>query len=189
MFRHLKAIFPFPFEIGTNHLSQTCSMSSMIGIQPACKAAPVLTSSALPAKLFRQQASSVPPSCKTLQLQSQSPKSNQRLRTNRRQTNQIVASTAVAASSAPKPVAKEFKWGADMKSLGICVAIGVVTWFLPAPAGHPLILQLLLLPSSPMLSLAGRCTREGRMFILEHAFSVTLKLLWITLHTHYATAA
>lgn len=47
----------------------------------------------------------------------------------------VTASAIVAASSAPKPVAKEFKWGADMKSLSICLAIGAVTWFAPSPAG------------------------------------------------------
>jgi hypothetical protein len=40
-----------------------------------------------------------------------------------------VASSAVAATSAPLPAQKEFKWGANMKNLGICVAVGAITWF------------------------------------------------------------
>jgi len=45
------------------------------------------------------------------------------------------SSAVVAATSAPLPVQKDFKWGADMKNLGICVAIGAITWFCPAPTG------------------------------------------------------
>lgn len=39
-----------------------------------------------------------------------------------------------AAGSAPAK-APEFKWGADMKNLSICIALGTLLWFLPAPAG------------------------------------------------------
>lgn len=39
---------------------------------------------------------------------------------------------AAAAGGAKEPA--KFKWGADMKSLGICVAVGVAAWFLmPVP--------------------------------------------------------
>lgn len=111
-------------------------MSSMTGVQTPSKAAPVLASSASLPKIFRKQALHTLPSNKASQCQSRSSRLIKGSRSSRKLATQIVASTAVAASSAPKPVAKEFKWGADMKSLGICVAIGVVTWFLPAPAGH-----------------------------------------------------
>jgi len=40
--------------------------------------------------------------------------------------------SAQASSSSP---AAEFKWGADMKNLGICVAIATIMWFIPPPAG------------------------------------------------------
>lgn len=42
---------------------------------------------------------------------------------------------ASAAASAPAPAQKEFKWGADMKTLGLAVGIGALIWFLPSPAG------------------------------------------------------
>ena len=41
-----------------------------------------------------------------------------------------------ASSVAPPPAAPEgIKWGADLKKLGTCVAIGVALWAVPAPAG------------------------------------------------------
>lgn len=40
-----------------------------------------------------------------------------------------------AAAGAPAPVAKPFKWGADMKNLAICIGIGAAMWFCPAPQG------------------------------------------------------
>lgn len=43
---------------------------------------------------------------------------------------------SVAASAAGAPVAeKPFKWGANMKDLGISVGIAVLMWFMPAPEG------------------------------------------------------
>eukprot|EP00873_Tetraselmis_striata_P041184 jgi/Tetstr1/461448/TSEL_006557.t1 len=41
----------------------------------------------------------------------------------------------VAVSASPDPPAEPFKWGAKMKPLLTCVAIGVVLWFIPAPEG------------------------------------------------------
>ena len=65
--------------------------------------------------------------------------------------NQAVFSSASAAAApepekspvpvvkkAPEPVAvaaEPFKWGAKMKPLLMCVALGTVLWFIPAPAG------------------------------------------------------
>jgi anion transporter len=45
------------------------------------------------------------------------------------------ASSTPAPIPAPAPVAPPFKWGANMKDLGICVAISLVIWFTPPPAG------------------------------------------------------
>lgn len=39
------------------------------------------------------------------------------------------------ASSASAPEVAPFKWGANMKNLGICVAIATAIWFSPAPSG------------------------------------------------------
>ena len=50
-----------------------------------------------------------------------------------RARSQVCASAA--AGAVPAPQQKEFKWGADMKTLGISVGIGALIWFLPAPAG------------------------------------------------------
>ena len=76
---------------------------------------------------------------------------NNPLRSGYRQTRQtsrkehaqaVVSSSAViSASSAPVPLQKEFKWGANMQSLGIAVAVGVITWFVPPPAGGDPCLQ------------------------------------------------
>ncbi len=43
--------------------------------------------------------------------------------------------TVVSAASADARAPKQFKWGADMKTLGISVAIACVVWVLPPPAG------------------------------------------------------
>ncbi|KAG1673950.1 hypothetical protein FOA52_015705 [Chlamydomonas sp. UWO 241] len=40
---------------------------------------------------------------------------------------------ASAAASSPAPAA--FKWGANMKDLGICVGIATIMWFVPPPVG------------------------------------------------------
>eukprot|EP00208_Stichococcus_sp_RCC1054_P002914 CAMPEP_0206142908 /NCGR_PEP_ID=MMETSP1473-20131121/18595_1 /ASSEMBLY_ACC=CAM_ASM_001109 /TAXON_ID=1461547 /ORGANISM="Stichococcus sp, Strain RCC1054" /LENGTH=560 /DNA_ID=CAMNT_0053538077 /DNA_START=101 /DNA_END=1783 /DNA_ORIENTATION=+ len=49
---------------------------------------------------------------------------------------QTCASAAiVAASSGGTPAPEGFKWGADMKTLSLAVAIGTAIWFCPAPAG------------------------------------------------------
>lgn len=40
-----------------------------------------------------------------------------------------------AAASSSSAEAAPFKWGADMKNLGICVAVALALWFAPAPAG------------------------------------------------------
>ncbi len=44
-------------------------------------------------------------------------------------SRQPVVSAAVSAPPA------EFKWGADMKNLGISVGLAVAVWFIPPPAG------------------------------------------------------
>ena len=41
----------------------------------------------------------------------------------------------VSAASADARAPKQFKWGADMKTLGISVAIACVVWVLPPPTG------------------------------------------------------
>lgn len=45
----------------------------------------------------------------------------------------VVASSAVANAEAPSE--PPFKWGADMKNLGICVGVATILWFIPPPAG------------------------------------------------------
>ncbi len=45
------------------------------------------------------------------------------------------AAVKVFASAAPAAAPAPFKWGANMKDLGISIAIAVVMWFMPAPAG------------------------------------------------------
>lgn len=45
------------------------------------------------------------------------------------------ASPSVVAKAAASSPPEEFKWGADMKNLGISVALGVAVWFCPAPTG------------------------------------------------------
>lgn len=48
------------------------------------------------------------------------------------------AATPVMASAAPAvppPAAEGIKWGADLKKLGTCVAIGTAIWFVPPPVG------------------------------------------------------
>jgi len=49
----------------------------------------------------------------------------------------VAASSAAAAAPAPAPARapKQFKWGADMKNLGISTAVAAVVWLLPPPAG------------------------------------------------------
>ena len=65
------------------------------------------------------------------------PGCRQTSQSSRKEHAQAVASSSavISASSAPAPLQKEFKWGANMKNLGIAVAVGVITWFVPAPAG------------------------------------------------------
>ena len=56
----------------------------------------------------------------------------------RRQSVVIVsssASAAVLAAAAAPAQPKRFKWGADMKNLGICVVVATAVWLLPAPQG------------------------------------------------------
>ena len=45
------------------------------------------------------------------------------------------ASAAVTAAPAPVPEQKSFKWGADMKNLGIAVGIATALWYIPPPSG------------------------------------------------------
>lgn len=45
------------------------------------------------------------------------------------------SATAVVAASAAAPVEPSFKWGADMKNLGISVGIAALIWFIPPPVG------------------------------------------------------
>ena len=42
---------------------------------------------------------------------------------------------SVVAKAAASGSVDEFKWGADMKNLGISVALGLAVWFCPAPNG------------------------------------------------------
>lgn len=44
-------------------------------------------------------------------------------------------SVAVSAQAASAPAAPPFKWGANMRDLGISVGIGALLWFIPPPAG------------------------------------------------------
>lgn len=46
---------------------------------------------------------------------------------------QAAGGAVVHAASAASP--KEFKWGADMKNLGICVGLALAVWFVKPPAG------------------------------------------------------
>ena len=41
----------------------------------------------------------------------------------------------VAAASAPSTEPSGFKWGADMKTLGIAVGLALAVWFIPPPSG------------------------------------------------------
>ena len=41
----------------------------------------------------------------------------------------------MTASPSKVPEQKSFKWGADMKNLGIAVGIATVLWFIPPPSG------------------------------------------------------
>ncbi len=45
------------------------------------------------------------------------------------------ASAVVAATSAAPEKPTGFKWGADMKLLGVCFAVGAAIWVAPAPQG------------------------------------------------------
>ena len=49
-------------------------------------------------------------------------------------TAQTCASAGVAAVPAPAEQ-QGFKWGADMKTLGLSVALATAIWFIPPPAG------------------------------------------------------
>jgi len=42
---------------------------------------------------------------------------------------------AADAAEVPAPADSGFKWGADMKTLGMSVGIGALIWFIPPPAG------------------------------------------------------
>jgi len=68
---------------------------------------------------------------------SMSPRLPKRAGMSVRAASTPAASPAPAAPEPPAPVEPAFKWGADMKSLLMCVAIGAVMWFIPAPAGVP----------------------------------------------------
>ena len=57
-------------------------------------------------------------------------------RSEKLQSLQVAASAAGSLSSTPAaPSEPPFKWGADMKNLGISVGIATVMWFVPPPAG------------------------------------------------------
>jgi anion transporter len=43
--------------------------------------------------------------------------------------------TAAAASGSPAPTQTGIKWGADLKKLATCIAVGAAVWFIPPPAG------------------------------------------------------
>ena len=55
---------------------------------------------------------------------------------------QAAGGGVVNAASASSP--KAFKWGADMKNLGISVGLTLAVWFIPPPAGVTLIAWHLL---------------------------------------------
>ncbi|CAK0745861.1 dityrosine synthesis enzyme [Coccomyxa viridis] len=59
-----------------------------------------------------------------------------RRRSEKLESLQVAASAAGSLSSTPAaPSEPPFKWGADMKNLGISVGIATVMWFVPPPAG------------------------------------------------------
>ena len=45
------------------------------------------------------------------------------------------ASAAVTGAPAPVFEQKPFKWGADMRNLGIAVGVATALWFIPPPSG------------------------------------------------------
>ena len=82
-----------------------------------------------------------------------------------RNISKVQASAQVAAATAPAPAQKEFKWGANMKNLGICLAIGVATWFAPAPNGE------LLTESCPVTSQGRERFVDLEQFLTEASAS------------------
>jgi Sodium:sulfate symporter transmembrane region len=53
-------------------------------------------------------------------------------------TQQTVAASASGPAAINAAAASEpegFKWGADMKKLGLCVGLGTAMWFVPPPTG------------------------------------------------------
>lgn len=58
-----------------------------------------------------------------------------RSHTAQRRSALCVSASASAAVSTSPPAEPPFKWGADMKNLGICVAVAVAVWFCPPPTG------------------------------------------------------
>lgn len=111
-----------------------------LGSAPVCASVlPARTCRSAPSGLLRarSQASALKPSdvgrviskCQVSTL-----KSSRSQPTERRSALRVSAS-ASAAISPSAPAEPPFKWGADMKNLGICVAVAVVVWFCPPPAG------------------------------------------------------
>ena len=58
----------------------------------------------------------------------------QQLKSNRPAVRCDSSRQPVVSATASAPPA-EFKWGADMKNLGISVGLAVVIWFIPPPSG------------------------------------------------------
>ncbi len=58
-----------------------------------------------------------------------------RRRSDRLQSVRVTASSAAISQSSEAPSEPPFKWGANMKNLGICVAVATIVWFVPPPAG------------------------------------------------------
>ncbi|GAX75182.1 hypothetical protein CEUSTIGMA_g2626.t1 [Chlamydomonas eustigma] len=48
---------------------------------------------------------------------------------------QRVMKVSASSAAAPAPSQPAFKWGANMKDLGISIGIGALLWFIPPPAG------------------------------------------------------
>ena len=98
----------------------------------------------VPAHAAARTHTCVPPSrCQTrleksCRIAKPSPTAALALRSHGRERRQSIGLRASASGSlAASPAASEppFKWGADMKNLGISVAVAVVVWFLPPPTG------------------------------------------------------
>lgn len=111
-------------------------MSSLTGLRPStinarqCHSSAACAQKSAPKRVFRSGLSLLRPT-------TERELSSRLYRGTGIKTTQICASAAVVAatSAAPPPDKKQFKWGADMKTLGIAVGVATAIWFLPPPAG------------------------------------------------------